>query len=59
MGTNIANEKGCDFSIGKYSANIVEGAVRNHGKEYVQFLYIAMGSLAELGYYIVRTDWIL
>ncbi len=33
-------------------ANIVEGSMRNHKKEYVQSLYIAMGSLAELGYYI-------
>ena len=33
-------------------ANIVEGSARRHQKEYVQFLYIAMGSLAELSYYI-------
>jgi len=33
-------------------ANIVEGSVRNHKKEYVQFLYTALGSLAELGYYV-------
>jgi len=33
-------------------ANIVEGATRNHKKEYLQFLYTSLGSLAELGYYI-------
>jgi four helix bundle protein len=33
-------------------ANIVEGAGRNHLKEYLQFLYTAIGSLYELGYYI-------
>ncbi|MBM3334554.1 four helix bundle protein, partial [Candidatus Sumerlaeota bacterium] len=34
------------------AANIVEGATRQYQKEYVQFLHTAMGSLAELGYYI-------
>lgn len=33
-------------------ANIVEGSARNHKKEYIQFLYTALGSLAELGYYL-------
>lgn len=33
-------------------ANIVEGAGRNHEKEYLYFLYTAIGSLYELGYYI-------
>jgi len=33
-------------------ANIVEGSARKHTKEYLQFLNIARGSLAELGYYI-------
>jgi len=33
-------------------ANIVEGATRNHTKEYLQFLYQAAGSLAELGYHL-------
>ena len=30
--------------------NIVEGATRQHDKEYLQFLYIAKGSLAEAEY---------
>jgi len=30
--------------------NIVEGSTRNHDKEYVQFLYIAKGSLSETEY---------
>jgi four helix bundle protein len=29
-------------------SNIAEGFVRNHGKEYIQFLYVAMSSCAEL-----------
>jgi four helix bundle protein len=29
-------------------SNIAEGAARNSGKEFVQFLYISLGSLAEL-----------
>jgi four helix bundle protein len=29
-------------------ANIAEGATRNHTKEYLQFLHIALGSCAEL-----------
>jgi four helix bundle protein len=33
-------------------ANIVEGSARQYQREYLQFLYISMGSLAELGYYI-------
>ena len=33
-------------------ANIVEGSLRKNLKEYAQFLYIAMGSLGELEYYI-------
>ncbi len=33
-------------------ANIVEGSSRNHTKEYIQFLYTAISSLYELGYYI-------
>jgi len=33
-------------------ANIVEGANRNHSKEYLQFLFVARASLAELGYFL-------
>jgi four helix bundle protein len=29
-------------------SNIAEGAARNHDKEFVQFLYISLGSAAEL-----------
>ncbi|ERJ60891.1 four helix bundle protein [Sphingobacterium paucimobilis] len=29
-------------------SNIAEGAARNHNKEYIQFLYIALGSASEL-----------
>ncbi len=29
-------------------SNIAEGAGRNHDREFIQFLYIALGSLAEL-----------
>ena len=29
-------------------SNIAEGAARNHKTEYIQFLYIALGSLSEL-----------
>lgn len=34
------------------AANIVEGSARQHGKEYIQFLYMARGSLAEANYYL-------
>ena len=33
-------------------ANIVEGSARRNRNEYLQFLYIAISSLAELSYYI-------
>jgi len=33
-------------------ANVVEGSARKNKNEYLQFLYIAMSSLAELSYYI-------
>jgi four helix bundle protein len=33
-------------------ANIVEGSARIKRNEYLQFLYIAISSLAELNYYI-------
>jgi four helix bundle protein len=42
-------------------ANIVEGSARKHTNEYLQFLHTAMGSLAELGFYIEfsrKTDYI-
>ncbi len=29
-------------------SNIAEGAARNHGKEFLQFLYVALGSVAEV-----------
>jgi len=29
-------------------SNIAEGAARNHNKEFVQFLYVALGSVSEL-----------
>jgi len=32
-------------------ANITEGASRNHIREYLQFLYLAKSSLAEVEYY--------
>src|SRR3989338_7161191 len=34
------------------AANIVEGTARHSRKEYLQFLFQARGSLAELGYYL-------
>jgi four helix bundle protein len=37
-------------------ANIVEGSARRNRNEYLQFLYIAMASLAELNYYIRFTE---
>jgi four helix bundle protein len=37
-------------------ANIAEGHARNHRKEYVQFLGIAKGSLAELQTYFVLSE---
>jgi four helix bundle protein len=37
-------------------ANIVEGSARRNRSEYLQFLYIAISSLAELSYYIRFTN---
>jgi len=38
------------------AANIVEGSQRQYVKEYVQFLYVSKGSLAELEYYIFLSN---
>lgn len=39
-------------------ANIVEGSTRKSRNEYLQFLYIAISSLAELSYYIkLQRNW--
>ena len=35
-------------SVVSISSNIAEGAARNSKKEFIQFLYIALGSLSEL-----------
>lgn len=37
--------KKCAISI---PSNIAEGAARNHKKEFLQFLYISMGSISEI-----------
>lgn len=34
-------------------SNIAEGAARNHKKEFIQFLYIALGSISELETHII------
>ena len=39
----------CAVSV---ASNIVEGSARKNRNEYLQFLYIAISSLAELSYYI-------
>lgn len=40
-------------SASSIPANIVEGNERNTKKEYIQFLYIAKGSLAETRYHLL------
>jgi len=37
-------------------SNIAEGFVRHHSKEYKQFLYIALGSCAELDTQVIISD---
>lgn len=37
-------------------SNIAEGFMRRHNKEYKQFLYIALGSLAELETQIILSE---
>jgi four helix bundle protein len=41
----VAQMRRCAVSI---PSNIAEGAARNSKKEYLQFLYIALGSMSEL-----------
>ena len=38
------------------SSNISEGAARHHDKEFVQFLYISLGSVAELETQIIISE---
>lgn len=40
-------------------SNIAEGAARNHNREFIQFLYIALGSIAELETQIVISEKLL
>ncbi|MFI5265256.1 MAG: four helix bundle protein [Candidatus Levyibacteriota bacterium] len=35
------------------TANIIEGNARNHKKEFLQFLYLAYGSLEETKYFLL------
>lgn len=37
-------------------SNIAEGAARNYNKEFIQFLYIALGSIAELETQIIINE---
>ncbi len=37
-------------------SNIAEGFVRHHSKEYMQFLYVALGSCAELETQLIISD---
>lgn len=40
-------------SASSVAANIVEGNARNHKKEYIQFIYLATGSLEETKYHLL------
>lgn len=40
-------------SAASICANIVEGNARNHTKEYIQFLFLAIGSLEETKYHLL------
>ena len=37
-------------------SNIAEGAARNHSKEFIQFLYVSLGSLSELETQIIISE---
>lgn len=43
-------------SVVSIPSNIAEGFMRRHNKEYKQFLYITLGSLAELETQIILSD---
>ncbi len=43
-------------SVVSVPSNIAEGFMRRHNKEYKQFLYIALGSLAELETQIIISE---
>ena len=43
-------------SVVSVTTNIVEGASRQHKRDYLHFLYIARGSLAEAGYLIYLSN---
>lgn len=46
----ISQMRRCAVSI---PSNIAEGAARNSRKEYIQFLYISLGSLSELETHLI------
>lgn len=43
-------------SVVSVPSNIAEGFMRKHNKEYRQFLYIALGSLAELETQVIMSE---